>query len=344
MPPKKSTIKDVAKLADVSFKTVSRVINREPTVGEELRERVWAAARKLNYQPNLSARQMRGASSFIGFIYDNPNSHYVIEMQQGILDECRKQDFELVIHPCDATNPGVIDEVLHVVHRNQIGGLILAPPMSESARVQAALVREEVRTVRIISAAGLPEDDPFCIYVDDRGAAHTITRYLIELGHRRIAFLNGEREHHSSIQRLQGYRDALRDAGIPTDESLVLDGRYNFESGVQRTKVLLERQAQPTAVFAGNDEIAAGTLFAARLLGFAVPGDLSIVGFEDSPFSRQTWPRLSTARQPNQVIAQRATRLLIDTIRTAEDTVGPDERGFHPKLVLRDSTAPPARS
>jgi LacI family transcriptional regulator len=341
MPPKKSTIKDVAKLADVSFKTVSRVINREPTVGEELRERVWAAARKLNYQPNLSARQMRGASSFIGFIYDNPNSYYVIEMQQGILDECRKQDFELVIHPCDATNPGVIDEVLHVVHRNQIGGLILAPPMSESARVHAALVREEVRTVRIISAAGLPQDDPFCIYVDDRGAAHTITRYLIELGHRRIAFLNGEREHHSSIERLQGYRDALREAGIPIDETLVLDGRYNFESGVQRTKVLLESPAQPTAVFAGNDEIAAGTLFAARLLGFAVPGDLSIVGFEDSPFSRQTWPRLSPARQPNLVIAQRATPLLIDTIRAAVDTVGPDDRGFHPKLVLRDSTAPP---
>ena len=284
------------------------------------------------------------ASSFIGFIYDNPNSHYVIEMQQGILDECRKHDFELVIHPCDAKNPGVIDEVLHVVHRNQIGGLILAPPMSESSRVHAALAREEVRTVRIISASGLPQDDPLCIYVDDRGAAHTITRYLIELGHRRIAFLNGEREHHSSIERLLGYRAALRDAGIAVEESLVLDGQYNFESGVQRTKSLLEGTAQPTAIFAGNDEIAAGTLFAARLLGIAVPGDLSIVGFEDSPFSRQTWPRLSTARQPNQIIAQRATRLLIDTIRAAEDSLGLTERGFHPKLVIRDSTAPPGGS
>ncbi len=94
-----ATIKDVAKLAGVSFKTVSRVINREPSVGEELQERVWAAIKELDYQPNLSARQLRGAASFIAFIYDNPNSHYVIDMQHGILSECREQGFELLIHP-----------------------------------------------------------------------------------------------------------------------------------------------------------------------------------------------------------------------------------------------------
>lgn len=342
MIQKKSTIKDVARAANVSFKTVSRVINREPTVGEDLRKRVWAAVRELDYQPNLQARQMRGASSFIGFVYDNPNSHYIIEMQEGILNECRRRGFELVIHPCDSNDANIINEVLNIVHRNQIGGLILAPPVSESTEVAEALAKRNVRTVRIISAEEPPNDDPFCIFVDDRSAARTITAYLIDLGHRDIAFFGGEKEHHSSIERLEGYTDALTEAGIAVDPELIVDGQYSFESGVQRGKDLLGSGSRPSAVFACNDEIAAGTLFAARLLGLSIPEDLSIVGFEDSPFSRQTWPKLSTARQPNRTIAERATGLLIDAIRDNDPIANGTERGFYPQLVVRDSTAAPA--
>ena len=128
----KATIKDVAKLAGVSFKTVSRVVNREPSVSEDLKAKVWTAIEVLGYQPNLSARQLRGGAAFLAFIYDNPNSHYVIEMQQGILDECKKQGYELLIHPMDSKSPDVIGELERLAGNSHIAGLVLTPPLSES--------------------------------------------------------------------------------------------------------------------------------------------------------------------------------------------------------------------
>lgn len=337
------TIKDVAKRAGVSFKTVSRVINRESTVGQELQDKVWKAIKELNYQPNLSARVLRGAASSIGFIYDNPNSNYVIEMQRGILNECRRQDYELVIHPCDAKSPELLDEIFGMVDRSRVGGLVITPPMSEMPGVLDALTARKIRFVRILSGTQPPDDLSACVFVDDRTAAYRITQYLIDLGHRDIAFLGGEEEHKSSVERLAGYKQALKDNQIKSNNRLILKGEYAFESGVKRTRQLLARDEQPTAVFACNDEIAAGVLFAARLEGLDVPRDLSIVGFEDSPFSRQAWPNLTTAQQPNASIASTATELLIRQIRHRKGDRGPESEGFYPQLVVRDSTCPPGR-
>jgi len=339
-----ATIKDVAKLAGVSFKTVSRVINREPSVGKELQEKVWAAAKELSYQPNKSARLLRGTPSSIAFIYDNPNSHYVIELQNGILAECNEQGFDLVIHPCDSKSPGIIEEIATTVKRAQVAGLVLTPPLSERPEVIERLREQGVKFVRILSAQEADNASP-CVFIDDRMAAANITRHLIELGHKRIAFLGGDTAHKSSIERLEGYKQALRENELEINEALILDGDYSFESGVERTKHLLEENSQQaTAVFACNDEIAAGTLFAARLLGTEIPAQLSIVGFEDSPFSRQTWPKLTTAQQPNGVIAQTAAALLIQEIRDSKKPVTtepaePSHQGFYPELVIRDSTA-----
>ena len=337
----KATIKDVAKLAGVSFKTVSRVINKEVTVGQELQEKVWKAVKELNYQPNLSARLLRGAASSIGFIYDNPNSNYVIDMQSGILGECHRQGYELLIHPCDAKSENIIDEVLGMIDRSRVGGLVLTPPMSEMPDVLAALTKRKVKFVRILSGAQPPDDKSPCVFIDDRTAAYRITQYLIDLGHKSISFLGGEESHKSSTERLEGYKAALKDNKIPLDKKLIVSGEYSFESGVKRTRQLLASNHKPSAVFACNDEIAAGTLFAARIQGIDVPHQLSIVGFEDSPFSRQAWPNLTTAQQPNKTIAQCATNLLIDYIRNSNN---PDYKveseGFYPQLIVRDSTCP----
>src|SRR5690606_2559056 len=204
-PPMKATIKDVAKLAGVSFKTVSRVINREASVNPELQERVLKAVKELNYQPNLSARLLRGTASSIGFIYDNPNSNYVIEMQKGILGECRRQGYELVIHPCDAKADDLIDEILGMVDRSRVGGLVLAPAMSETPEVLNALNKLKIKFVRVLSGTQPPDDKAPCVFVDDRTAAYRITQYLIDLGHKAIAFLGGEAAHKSSGERYEGY-------------------------------------------------------------------------------------------------------------------------------------------
>ncbi len=338
----KPTIKDVANLAGVSFKTVSRVINNEGTVGEALQEKVWKAVKELNYRPNLSARGLRGAASSIGFIYDNPNSNYVIDMQHGILDACRAQGYELVIHPCQSDAEDIVQEVLEMIDRSRVGGLVLTPPISENEAIIAATREKGVHIVRVLSGSEAPDNRSPCIYIDDRRAARTITSHLISLGHRNIAFLNGDEAHKSSGERLLGYQEALQEAGIPVAEENILPGLYSFESGVERTRSLIESrgEAMPTAVFACNDEIAAGTLFAARIAGIDVPGRLSIAGFEDSPFSRQAWPNLTTAQQPTSVIAQHAAQLLIRTIKSREPGQAAESEGFYPNLVVRDSTCP----
>lgn len=336
----KATIKDVAKLAGVSFKTVSRVINKEVSVSKELQEKVLKAIAELNYQPNLSARVLRGSASSIGFIYDNPNSNYVIDMQRGILNECRRQGYELVIHPCDAKADDVVDEVVNMVNRSRVGGLVLTPPISESAEILSVLKQHSIPFVRILSGSKAPDKKGPCIFIDDRLAAFNITQYLIDLGHKKIAFLGGDEAHKSSGERLMGYKNALKENSIGSDADLILPGEYSFESGVKRTRTLLNSTLKPTAIFACNDEIAAGALFAARIQGLEIPQQLSIVGFEDSPFSRQAWPNLTTAQQPNTIIAERATHLLIELIRAQTDV---ESEGFHPQLIVRESTCPASK-
>ncbi|WP_205743079.1 LacI family DNA-binding transcriptional regulator [Halioglobus maricola] len=340
----KATIKDVAKLAGVSFKTVSRVINREPSVGEELQAKVWKAIEELNYQPNLSARQLRGTPSFIAFIYDNPNSHYVVEMQHGILEECKRQGFELLIHPVSSAEEDHIDEVKKLLSNGHIAGLVLTPPFSESAELIDVLNSRDMAHVRILSSDSSSEYEGPCVLIDDYNAAFDITRYLVGLGHRDIAFLGGHQERDSSSeQRLGGYLAALEEAGLSRQDELILSGEYSFDSGSERTTKLLGLDASPTAIFACNDEIAAGALFAARIQQVAVPQQLSIIGFEDSPFSRQSWPKLTTAHQPNSEIAAGAARILTENIRSSrqgKQSEKPAVLEFKPELVVRDSTCP----
>jgi len=343
------TIKDVAKVAGVSFKTVSRVINKVDSVSPELKKRVQAAIDELGYQPNLSARDLRGRPTSIVFIYDNPNSHYVIELQKGILAECHERGYELVIHPCDSTSPSIVDELLRVLRRVNVGGMVIMPPLSETSEVVLALLEVDIPIVRVISGSGAPDALSPCVYVDDRHAACEITKHLIENGHEHIAFLSGDPEHGSTGERLNGYRDAFAASGLEPNPSFVVDGEYSFESGVERTKQLLALPKRPTAIFACNDEIAAGTLFAARMCGIDVPEQLSIAGFEDSPFSRQTWPNVTTARQCNEALARSATALLIDEIgqnyarKGGADSV-PNSICIRPELIVRNSTGPAPKS
>ena len=336
----KPTIKDVARLAGVSFKTVSRVINNEPSVKGASRSKVWKAVKQLDYHPNLSARHLRGAPSSIAFIYDNPNSNYIIEMQQGILDQCRQKRFELVIHPCDSSSPAIINELLQVVFRSGVGGLILTPPLSEMPDVIANLNENEIKQVRIVSGSSSPDDLSLCVYVDDRAAAFRITQHLIDQGYRQISFFCGDPAHASTGKRLQGYKEALQANDLEVDENLILPGRYSFESGAERAKLLLDSGELPSAIFGCNDEIAAGAMFYAQNHGVHVPQQLAVAGFEDNPFSRHTWPRLTTARQDNNAIAQRAAELLIALVYPGRFDIDVESgNGFEPQLVIRDSTA-----
>ena len=339
---RRPTIKDVAASAQVSLKTVSRVINDEPSVQARTRERVRQAIAELGYQPDPSARSLRSAQSYaIGLIYDNPNPYYVIAVQNGVLSVCRETGYGLQIHPCDSASPTLAREIVDLVKHARLAGLVLAPPMSERHELVDELVAHGVQLVRIVSSTADPQDGSACIYVDDRDAAYEITEHLIQLGHSRIGFLWGGKSHGSSWERYKGYEDALRDYGIGIDPELVVEGDYSFDDGFRGARRLLGLSNRPTAIFGSNDEIAAGVLAAARSSGMNVPYDLSIAGFEDSPFSKQSWPPLTTAKQATEEIARHAARRLLQEIREDAHTHPLPNEGFSPQLVVRGSTAPP---
>ncbi|WP_028918462.1 MULTISPECIES: LacI family DNA-binding transcriptional regulator [Pseudoxanthomonas] len=340
---RRPTIKDVAERAKVSLKTVSRVINNEPSVMQATRSRVLAAIAELDYEPDATARNLRSGTPFvIGLVYDNPNPYHIIGVQNGVLAACRETGFGLQIQPCDSTSPLLAEELAEFVQRSRLAGLVLTAPMSERADLVAALVARGIRVVRIIAATEDPGDGP-CVYIDDRDAAYEVTEHLIQLGHQRIGFLWGGAQHRSSGERYAGYEAALKDYGIPLDKHLVVPGDYTFDDGFRGARRLLALREPPTAIFGSNDEIAAGVLAAAKSVGLNVPYDLSIAGFEDSPFSRQSWPPLTTAKQATEDIARHAARLLIGSLRQdayAEHPLAVTNQGFVPQLVVRGSTAP----
>lgn len=336
------TIKDVAERAGVSLKTVSRVINDERSVQADTRARVRQAVADLGYQPDQSARNLRGARAYaLGLVYDNPNPYYVIAMQAGVLSVCRETGYGLQIHPCDSSSPTLTTELVDLVRHSRLAGLVLAPPMSERNALVDELVAHGIRLVRIVSAAADPQDGAACVYVDDRDAAYEITEHLIQLGHLRIGFLWGGKSHGSSWERYKGYEDALHEYGIELDPALVVEGDYSFDDGFRGARRLLALPQPPTAIFGSNDEIAAGVLAAARSAGMNVPYDLSIAGFEDSPFSKQSWPALTTARQAIEEIARHAAHRLLHDIRERPGAAALPNEGFSPELVVRGSTAPP---
>lgn len=335
----KVTINDVAKYAGVSIKTVSRVTNNEPSVKQATVDKVNEAIKALNYQPNLAARNLAGTKSYaIGFIYDNPNAYYIIDMQNGILSACKDKGYELVFHPCNAKSETICDELTALVKYSRLAGLVLTPPLSEDPKVLKALTEIDANYVRIIAGEKDNDQNGLTILVNDKFGAVQITQHLIDLGHKHIAFLSGDLHHESTKERLLGFKQALTINNLKLNENYIIEGKYSFESGVDGANKLIKLKNRPTAIVACNDEIAAGALFAARLAGLDIPVDLSIVGFEDSPFSRQTWPKLTTVHQPNAEIAQVATELLIAK-RREQDAIY--SKTFTPEPIIRDSSAIP---
>ncbi|KPV96059.1 HTH-type transcriptional regulator DegA [Pseudoalteromonas sp. P1-9] len=337
----KVTINDVARLAGVSMKTVSRVMNNEPSVRKKTSDKVMAAVKELNYKPNLAARSLAGTKSFaIGFVYSNPNAYYVIDMQNGILSRCKEEGYELLIHPCSSTDENVLEEIQTMIERSRLSGLVLTPPLSERQDVTDLLDSIGINYVRILSGREPSEKEskPNAIFVNDHDAAYQITEHLISLGHKHIAFITGEEEHKSTLERLAGYKAALSAHNITLNDALIFPGKYSFESGVEGAKALMANNEKVTAIFACNDEIAAGALFASRLMDIKIPEQLSITGFEDSPFSKQTWPKLTTAHQSNQDIATQAAKLLFANSRPTKIKEEKMAICFTPELVVRDST------
>jgi LacI family transcriptional regulator len=321
-PVRRAKIQDVAEAAGVAIKTVSRVLNSEPNVREETRDRVLAVVKRLNYHPSLSARSLAGRRSYlIGLVYGNPSANYIVDVQHGAMSRCREGKFQLLMHQVTGRGEELEREILGLIDQTGLDGLVVTAPISECANLTRALDRRGVPFARI-APSDLRHKAPYAD-MDDEGAAREMTEYLIGLGHRRIGFIVGHPEHFASSQRLRGYKAALRAHRIAFRTQLVRQGYFVFESGLEAARRLLALPNPPTAIFASNDDMAAGVLMAAHELGVSVPERLSVAGFDDTYVARTVWPRLTTIHQPSCDLAYTATDLLIQSLQT----------GAHPKSV-----------
>lgn len=333
------TIHQVARRAGVSIKTVSRVLNHEANVRNDTKERVQAAISELHYRPNPSARHLAGTHGYnIALLFDNPSASYLIDLQRGALESCRAEGFHLILQPCTDQSSDLSRDILSLVEESRVPGVILSPPWCDMVALLDQLEALGVLHSRIAPIA-IDRPGPY-VAVDDRGASFELVQYLIGLGHRRIAIIKGHPDHGASHGRYDGYRDAMRQHQLPIDESLVIQGFFDFISGIEAGRRLLARADRPTAIFASNDDMASAVLHVAHEMGIDVPTQLSVAGFDDTPLSHYVWPSLTTVRQPVAEMARVATMQLIDQIRKRGQFNATNLPAMFCSLVIRDSTGP----
>jgi LacI family transcriptional regulator len=306
----RSNIRDVSARAGVSVKTVSRVLNGHPYVSGDTRLRVEEAMRDLGFKPSMAARILAGTKSGqIALIYDNHSPFYMNQIQTGCWERCHKQGIRLLAQPVNVTDPMIGDHVRGLVRETHVDGIVLSSPVTDCEPVLAALEAMDIDFVRI--SPGTNHALTSSVFMDDVQAADDMTTHLLNLGHRRIGFIKGHPNHLASDHRLSGYRRALERAGVAHDENLVADGAFDFDSGVHAARAFLDMNARPSAIFASNDDMAAGVLAVAHDRGLELPRQLSVAGFDDTTLARMLWPPLTTIRQPMVELAYTATDLLL---------------------------------
>ncbi len=332
------TLKDVALRAGVSPKTVSRVINGEQHVRPAVRDAVQRIVDELDYRPNAFARSLSSSRSYLlGLFLDDPGSGYAADLQLGALMRCRERSYHLVVEPLDVSSPGWAANVVDVIRALRLDGAILTPPISDDPILLELLDREALPYVRISPRGDL--DRSGLVEMDDQAAAREMTEYLIDLGHRDVAFIKGDPAHSSSAKRFDGFSTAMENAGLLVPSHRIGNGDFSFRSGLRIGDEMLRHGAFPTAIFASNDDMALGVLITAIRLGISVPERLSVAGFDDAPTSRAAWPQITTIRQPKGEMAASAVDILVDP-RYREDSADPAfRRRLDYELVPRLSTA-----
>jgi LacI family transcriptional regulator len=333
-----ATIRDVAKLAGCSIKTVSRVINDEPYVTEETRAKVNTAIRAVGYAPNISARRLAQNKSYMICLLMYPGYYQQgSELLTRIMDIGYEENYDILIQPYFPLHSRSKRKLVNLIYEHRIDGFVTTPPLDADEFVADMLSTYKVPQVQI-TPYHLDESLPHIAGEDYQGA-YAMTEYLIQLGHRRIAFFKGPRNMRASKDRANGYAAALAAAGLEYDDDLVRNSEWTFDGGYTLTKLLREIAEPPSAIFAGNDQAAYGVIYAAQELGLQVPGDLSVSGYDDLALSNNIWPGLTTVHQPSDEMFERATRLLIGMLK---GQAAPQTITIPSRLVIRGSTGAPS--
>lgn len=334
---------DVARHAGVSIKTVSRVLNNEPHVRESLRDKVRKSVSELGYVPSASARNLRSNRSYsIHLVSHALHSNFVNALQFGALQACQERGYRMtvsMITPETAEDRTLLRTWCEdTLATEKPDGVILVPPMSNVAMISEVIGESDIPIIRI--GPNRIRDNNATVMIDDQAAARDATEHLIAHGHRRIAFVRGKEDQDATHERFAGYQRALAEHDIGFDSALIAPGLFDFETGMAAGDKFLRMPDPPTAVFAANDDMAAGVLVAAHRLGVAVPDALSIVGFDDSEIAEKMWPALTTVRQPLRMLGAEAVASLISSTGSIAPTNEMRTKYLPYELIVRQSTGP----
>ena len=330
----------------MSLQTVSRVMNNEPNVRAAMRDRVSAAVAKLGYVPSIAARRLAGSRSYLILALNDRDrtlegwrlgqgNDWVDQMLFGGMLKAAEHDYRLIFELVDTHSSQVEREVLAALSSLRPDGVILTPPHGDNPAITGLLEEHGVPFARIGSDA---DGAGFAIRMDDAAAARSATEHLVALGHRRVGFISGDPDYTLSTDRLDGYREAARAAGLAPDPALEQPGDFTFASGERAGEALLALADPPSAIIASSDQMALAVLHVAHRRGVRVPGDLSVISFDDTPVVKFSVPPLTAVTQPIAAMASAAVDLLIG--EAAGRAPGRERRVIPFALAVRGSTAP----
>jgi LacI family transcriptional regulator len=332
------TIKDVARLANVSVATVSRVLNSSAPVRDDTRARVLEVARELRFAPNGAARTLsRRQASALGVILPDLYGEFFSELLRGIDLEAQRMGHALLVSSSHHDAHGVSIAVRAM--RGRVDGLVIMAPEVSTASLASAL--PDGLPAVILNAAPTP-GAAAAVMVDNMSGTRAVVRHLAGLGHREVAFICGPPRNADASARLRGYRAAMRTAGLAVRDTFVVHGDFTEESGWRAARELLAIHGpKPTAIFAANDAMAVGALLALHEASVDIPGDVSIVGFDDIPIARYVTPMLTTVRVAIDLLGARAASLLFRALADPIMSGGAHREVIPAELIVRHSSGPP---
>src|SRR6195256_693394 len=331
-----ATVHDVARRAGVSTSTVSHVVNRTRFVSDELRERVEAAMRELDYTPNAAARMLTlKRSHTIGLIVSDIRNPFFASVARGVEDVAQEQGYTLVVCKSDES-AGREPACLNALETRAVDGVLLASAGVADEHL-ARLVQAGYPIVLV--DRDLPELGASAVLLDNEGAAYSAVWHLITRGHRRIAMLSGRAAISTTTERIAGYQRALREAGIAIDQQLIVSGASTSEGGAIAADTVLDMAELPSAIFSGNNLMSIGALQAIVNRGLAVPDDVALVGFDDFPFpwSDAFRPHLTTIAQPTYELGRRAAEILVQRLKGSNSKAA-ERVVLDGKLIVREAS------
>lgn len=334
-----ATMKQVAERAGVSTSTVSHVINNTRKVSNDVRERVLAIIAETRYIPSAVARSLKNdRTNTIGMMVPNSSNPYFAELIQGIEDAAFKLSYNIIL--CNAYDDPIKQAAyLRVLLEKRIDGLILVSSGADAALADLLRTANVPMVLVDREVAGVEAD---FIESNHEEGGYLATRYLVNLGHRRIGCVSGPAELQPSRDRVAGYRRALAEAGIEDDPAYLLHSDFTSEGGFNAFGKLLALPSPPTAIFASNDLMAIGGICAAAEAKVRVPQQLSVVGYDDIALASYSTPRLTTVAQPKYAMGEMITHLLLE--RIAGGHLPLRRELLKTRLVERQSTAPPGHT